>query len=88
MQTAPESRGGADENLDSSGASSISRPRGLTQALAARRRILDAVAQQREALDYRIWREDPDDTHLAADCQTWCELTRALADFLTTRGSA
>ena len=45
-------------------------------------RVLDAVAEQREALDHRIWREDPDDTHLKADVQTWCELARALAYFL------
>ena len=36
--------------------------------------IIDAVAEMRDALDYRIYREDIDDTHLAADCQTWCEL--------------
>jgi hypothetical protein len=61
----------------------------LSQArLVAWSRILEAVAEQREALDHRIWREDPDDTHLEADCQTWCELTRALADFLQARRAA
>jgi hypothetical protein len=39
----------------------------------------------RTGLDHRIWRGDADDTHLEADCQTWCELTRALADFLEAR---
>ena len=52
------------------------------------RRILDAVAEMRDALEYRIWRGDPDDTHLHADCQTWAEFARALADFLKSRRSA
>lgn len=60
---------------------------GETRMLAWRR-ILEAVAEQRAALDYRIWRENPDDTHLKADCQTWCELARALADFLRARRAA
>ena len=47
--------------------------------------ILDAVAEQREALEHRIWREDASDTLLAADCQTWCELAAALAAFLKAR---
>jgi hypothetical protein len=51
-------------------------------------RILDAVAEMRESLDHRIWREDPDDTHLEADVRTWCELARALADFLKARRAA
>ena len=51
-------------------------------------RIVEAVTEQREALGHRIWREDPVDTHLEADCQTWCELTQALADFLEARRSA
>jgi hypothetical protein len=42
----------------------------------------------RDALDDRIWREDPDDTHLVADCQAWLELARALADFLRARRAA
>jgi hypothetical protein len=59
-----------------------------TTRLVAWGRILEAVAEQREALDYRIGREDPNDTHIDADCQTWCRLTRALADFLEARRSA
>ena len=51
-------------------------------------RILDAVAEQRAALDARIYREDIDDKHLGADVHSWCELTRALADFLQMRRSA
>ncbi|MBM3545276.1 MAG: hypothetical protein FJX44_12430 [Alphaproteobacteria bacterium] len=51
-------------------------------------RILDAVAEMRDALDHRIWREDPDDTLLEADVQTWVELARALAGFLRTRRAA
>ena len=51
-------------------------------------RILDALAEQRQALEYRIWVEDPEDTVLAADCQVWCELTAAVADFLKSRRSA
>ena len=51
-------------------------------------RIIDAVVEMRAGLDHRIWREDVDDTHLEADCQTWCELTRALADFLEARRAA
>lgn len=51
-------------------------------------RILEAVSEMRDALDHRIWRENPADTHLEADCQTWCELARALADFLKARRSS
>ena len=51
-------------------------------------RILDAVTEQRDALDHRIWREDPDDVLLEADIQTWCELSGALADFLQVRRAA
>ena len=39
-------------------------------------RVVNAVAEMREALEYRIWRGDPDDTHLHADCQTWAEWRR------------
>ena len=39
----------------------------------------------RTALDHRIWREDPDDTHLTADVPTWCELARGLSTFLRSR---
>ena len=93
MQTAPgrgrlaEEKSGVQDNALSS-----KPPRGpLQKSHRARARlmawcsILDAVAEQREALDYRIWREDPGDTHLAADCQTWCELAAALAAFLKAR---
>jgi hypothetical protein len=48
-------------------------------------RVLDAMAEMRGSLDHRIWREDPEDTLLEADVQTWCELTRALGDFLRAR---
>jgi hypothetical protein len=51
-------------------------------------RILDAVGEMRTALDHRIWRQDPADTLLAADCQTWCELAGALAEFLRARRTA
>ena len=50
-------------------------------------RILEAVAEQRKALDHRIWREDPDDVLLEADVQTWCELARGLTDFLKARSA-
>jgi hypothetical protein len=50
-------------------------------------RILDVVAEQREALEHRIWREDPADTHLEADIQTWCELSRSLTDFVKARAA-
>jgi hypothetical protein len=56
--------------------------------LIAWTRVLDVVAEQREALDHRIWREDADDVFLEADCQTWSELTRALADYLAARRAA
>jgi hypothetical protein len=62
--------------------------RAATARLVAWSRILDAVAEMREALDHRIWREDADDTHLEADCHTWRELAQALADFLGARRSA
>ena len=51
-------------------------------------RILDAVADQREALDHRIWRGDLDDVRLAADVRTWCELSQALIGFLNGRRKA
>src|SRR5262245_58384990 len=50
-------------------------------------RVLEAIADQREALEHRIWREDPEDVQLEADCQVLCELMLALADFLATRRS-
>ena len=56
--------------------------------LQAWTRALDALAEMREALQHRIWREDADDVHLEADCRAWCELTRALANFLEVRGLA
>ena len=48
-------------------------------------RILDAVAEQRDALDYRIRCGDPADNLLEADCKAWCELSCGLADFLEAR---
>jgi hypothetical protein len=48
-------------------------------------RVLGAVADMRESLEHRIWREDPADRHLEADCRTWCQLARALADSLKAR---
>lgn len=65
-----------------------SRPAPGQARMLAWRRIIESVAEQREALDHRIWRADPDDRHLGADCQTWCELSRALADFLKARRAA
>lgn len=56
--------------------------------MLAWRRVVEAVAEQREALAHRIWREDPEDTHLQADVQTWCELAQALADYIRARRSA
>ena len=56
--------------------------------LAAWCRVLDAVGEMRAALDHQIWREDPDDCLLEADVQCWCELARALADFLSARRMA
>ena len=47
-------------------------------------RVLDAVSEQRDALQQRIWRE-PDDRMLDADVQTWCELAASLAAFLEAR---
>ena len=61
---------------------------GATTRLVAWTRILDALAEQRDALEYRIWRESPDDTQLAADCQTWCGLSRGLTDLLRARRTA
>ena len=51
-------------------------------------RILEAVAEMRSALEHRIWRADPDDTHLEADCKAWVELALSLGDFLKSRRSA
>jgi hypothetical protein len=44
-------------------------------------RVLEALAEQREALAHRIWLEDAEDTLLEADTQTFTELVRALDDF-------
>lgn len=51
-------------------------------------RILDAIAEQRAALASPIYREDVDDKQIDADVPVFCELARALADFLQTRRSA
>ena len=83
----------ADEKSDVRDNVLSSSPQGSPQqkSHAARQRltawcgVLNAVAEQREALDYRIWREDANDTLLAGDCQTWCELAAALAAFLKAR---
>ena len=48
-------------------------------------RVIDAVAEMREALDCRIALEADADTHLHADVRTWCELAQALAAFLGSR---
>ena len=63
-------------------------PASVARCFIAWCRVLDAVADQREALDHRIWREDPNDTYLEADVRTWCELSRALAYFLKARRAA
>lgn len=55
--------------------------------LRAWTRALDALAEQRDALECRIWRADPDDIHLGADCRAWCELARALGDYLRVAAS-
>lgn len=47
--------------------------------------ILEAVDEQRQSLDCRIWAEDPDDTLLEADVMAWCQLTDALTSFLEAR---
>jgi hypothetical protein len=54
----------------------------LSQPKQAWCRVLAAVADQREVLDFRIWVAEANDTHLEADVQIWCDLTGALADFL------
>ncbi len=48
-------------------------------------RVLDELAAQREALDFRICYADPGDECLPDDCRSWCRLTSALADFLDAR---
>ena len=50
--------------------------------------VLGAVADMRDALHDRIDRGDIDDLSLEPDCRNWCNLARALADFLTVRRSA
>ena len=50
-------------------------------------RVIEAVTDMLDALDYRIWRADLHDTHLEADCRVWRELARALAEFLKQRNS-
>lgn len=75
-------------------ANSINRPITLSPAFTQVRaqarmlawcRVLDAISEQRDALQQRIWREDPDDRMLDADVQTWCELAASLAAFLEAR---
>jgi hypothetical protein len=56
-----------------------------TERLNAWAKILDAISEQRKALDLRIWRADPDDKDLEADVQALVELSNALADFLEAR---
>jgi hypothetical protein len=56
-----------------------------TARMTACRRVLEALADQREALEHRLWREDPDDTLLEGDVQTFGELARAIAAFLEIR---
>ena len=56
--------------------------------LAAWCLVLGAVADMRDALHDRIDRGDIDDLSLEPDCRNWCNLARALADFLTVRRSA
>jgi hypothetical protein len=45
-------------------------------------RIMRAIADQRDALQYRISREDPADTALEHDVQNFGELSRALAEYV------
>jgi hypothetical protein len=61
---------------------------GARARLLAWCRVLEGVADQREALEHRIWCEDPEDVFLEADIQTWRELTRALVAFLEARRTA
>jgi hypothetical protein len=66
-------------------------PRIFAQAEARARawlRIVETVAEMREALDCRIWCEDAEDTHLEHDCRAFCELMRGLTDFLKARRPA
>ena len=93
MQTAPAMGRLAEEKSDVQDNVFSIRPQGSPQQKSHRARtrlmawcsILDAVAEQCEALDYRIWREDPGDTHLEHDVRVWRELADALAAFLETR---
>ena len=66
----------------------LGQPRKSIRARARLRawcRILDTLAEQREALQLRIWREYPGEIHLAAECQAWCELARSLTNLLRAR---
>ena len=56
--------------------------------LRAWTRVLDAVADIRDSLQYRISREDVTDTQLESDVQKFGELTRALADYLQAKKEA
>jgi hypothetical protein len=51
-------------------------------------RVIEAVTEMRDALQYRIYREGIEDMFLEADVQTWRDLTRALAAFLEARRTA
>jgi hypothetical protein len=53
--------------------------------LRAWTRVLEAVADIRDSLQYRISREDVTDTQLESDVQKFGELTRALADYLQAK---
>lgn len=59
-----------------------------TQYLLLLCRVLNAVAEQRSALDFRIWLAELRDTHLQSDVETWCQLSLALADVLAARREA
>jgi hypothetical protein len=46
-------------------------------------RIISAMAEMREALDYRIFLENSDELSLEEDVRSWCRLAAALTDLLT-----
>jgi hypothetical protein len=50
-------------------------------------KVLDALSQQRAAIEYRIARADPDDIYLEFDVYDWVVLADSLTAFLKSRGA-
>jgi hypothetical protein len=55
------------------------------QELLRLKALLEALCDQRDVLEHRIWLGDSRDEALEWDCRVWCQLADAVADFLEAR---